>query len=275
MTDVGFVGAGKMGTPMVERLVAAGHRVVVHARRAEAREQLALLGAVAVADVGEAVEDADVVLACLFSDEQLAEAGPEIARAMPPGAVLASHVTGTAGTLSRLGADVPGWADRIVDAPVSGTETEIREGRLTVLLGGAEDAVDRVHGVVASYADPILRTGGFGSALAMKLVNNLLLAVNSQTMAEALTLGSRLGLEPRTVLAALEHCSGGSQASSEALRRPDLAAHATGMARYLAKDVAACTAAAAELGVDVPRLLLDVVERGPMPLSATPPRPIS
>ncbi len=70
---VAFVGAGQIGAPMSERLLAAGHELTVYARRAEVREHFARLGAAVTDSLAEAAEGADAVHLALYSDEQLAE----------------------------------------------------------------------------------------------------------------------------------------------------------------------------------------------------------
>lgn len=267
MTVVGFVGAGQMGEPMVERLVGAGHRVVVHARKPDVRERLATLGADIVDTTPAAAADADVVVLCLFSDAQLAEVGPEAVAAMRAGSVLASHVTGTTKAVSALADAGKDRGVAVLDAPVSGTAEAIRAGRLTVLLGGDADAVAQATTVIQAYADPIIPTGPLGSALAMKLVNNLLFAANNQVLAAAVDLAGDLGIAAPDLLAALSRCSGGSAASTYAAGSLNLQSYGERVAPFIRKDVEACRAAAADLGVEVPELLLDVVQRGPLPLS--------
>ena len=68
-----FVGAGQIGTPMSERLLAAGHDLTVYARRAEVREHFAAAGATVTDSLSDAALDADVVMVAVYSDEQLAE----------------------------------------------------------------------------------------------------------------------------------------------------------------------------------------------------------
>jgi 3-hydroxyisobutyrate dehydrogenase-like beta-hydroxyacid dehydrogenase len=131
---VGFVGAGRMGFPMVERLAAAGHDLVVYARRPEAAANLDRLGVRRTSELTEAAAAADVLLVCVFSDAQLTEVAGPLAAALPDGAVFASHVTGRASVLRSLADRCP--AIQVVDAPVSGGPGEISAGCLTVLLGG-------------------------------------------------------------------------------------------------------------------------------------------
>lgn len=267
MTSIGFFGPGQMGRPMVERLAAAGHSVVVHARRGEAREELAQLGVTAVADAREAAESAEVLLICLFSDPQLSELAPSLIDAAPRGATVASHVTGSVAIVQRMAELGRSRQVAVVDAPVSGTANDIRNGRLTVMLGGEAEAVEKSALAVQAYADPVLRTGALGSALKMKLVNNLLFAANAQLLAEATALGEGLGLDGATILATLEHCSGGSNVSRYASKVGDIMTFGKGVAPFMSKDVAVCKQAADELGV-TPELLLDVVNRGRLPLTS-------
>ena len=261
---IGFVGAGRMGMPMVERLAAAGHDLVVYARRAEAEHALTGLGVRHVTELPEAAADVDVLLLCVFSDAQLTEIAGPLAAALPDGAVFASHVTGRESTLRAVAGRFP--AIHVVDAPVSGGPGEISEGRLTVLLGGEPVARERAASVVRAYADPVIATGELGTALAVKLVNNFLFAANTQLAAEAVRLGEALGVSPGELLSALVHMSGGSSASHRAAEGGgDMAAFATRIGPFMKKDVAACLEQAAERGVDA-GLLIDVVRRGSLPL---------
>lgn len=256
---IGFVGAGRMGLPMVERLAAAGHDLVVYARRAESAAVLGRLGVRSTGELAEVAAGADVLLVCVFSDEQLADIAGPLAAALPDGAVLASHVTGRASVLRSLAGRFP--AIEVVDAPVSGAPDDVRAGRLTVLLGGPADARARAAGVVRAYADPVIETGELGTALAVKLVNNFLFAANTQVLAEAVWLGEQLGVAPGEMLSALNHMSGGSQVSRRAAAGADLASFAARIGPFMKKDVAVCLEQAAEQGVD-PGLLIEVVRRG-------------
>ena len=258
---IGFVGAGRMGLAMVERLAAAGHDLVVYVRRPETRAALEQLGVAPTSELAAAAAGADVLLICVFNDEQLAQIAAPLARALPAGAVLASHVTGRESTLRTVAGRFPGI--EVVDAPVSGGPGEIKAGRLTVLLGGARPARARAAAVIRAYADPVIETGELGSAMAVKLVNNLLFAANAQLAAEAVRLGEALGLAPEPLLAALNQMSGGSQASRRAGEGGSMASFGPRIAPYLRKDVAICLEQAAERGVD-PGLLIDVARRGPL-----------
>jgi 3-hydroxyisobutyrate dehydrogenase-like beta-hydroxyacid dehydrogenase len=272
---IGFIGAGQMGEPMVQRLLAANHEVTVYARRGDVRERLANAGALHADSIADLAAHSDVLIACLFSDAQLREVahGPDglIANAKP-GAVLVSHTTGSVATLGELAGLSPS-GPMILDAPVSGTTDDIDAGNLTVLIGGASGAVDRVRPVIAAYANPIIATGELGSALNIKLVNNVLFAANAQLAATAVDLGRALGVQPDALLNALACCSGGSTAAMHMQGIGGVDVFETLAAPFLRKDFAAAVDAADDVGMDL-GLLRKVVESGPLSLTVqSPSRP--
>lgn len=256
---VGLVGAGRLGLPMVERLVAAGHEVTVHARSESTRAALAALDVTVTDNLAGVAHDRELVLVCVYDDEQLAAVADPLAAALPAGGVLASHVTGSPTTLHSLAARFPDVG--VVDAPVSGTADDIRAGRLTVLLGGDTSDRARVGAVVSAYATAVVVTGGLGSALATKLVNNLLFGAQVELVAQAARIGADLGIEEPALLDALTHMSGGSTAVRLATQRGGVAALVEAAHPFLVKDVAACAAEADRAGVDLD-VLLRLAERG-------------
>ena len=270
MTEtIGFLGAGQLGEPMVKRLLGAGHRVLVYARRDEVRDRLRNEGAAVADSVADMTAQSDVLISCLFSDAQLQEvtAGPDgLATHAKPGSVFVSHTTGNVSTLTALATAAE--ALTVVDAPVSGTAEDIAAGTLTVLIGGSADAIERAKRPVSAYASPIIATGELGTALHLKLVNNLLFAANTQLVAAASDLGQRLGIDPARFLDALAVCSAASTASSHVQRTGSLETFAAGVAPFLRKDVVACLAAAEHAGADL-GLLGTVVEAGPLSLTTS------
>ncbi|MDT5000324.1 MAG: hypothetical protein QOK12_2429, partial [Mycobacterium sp.] len=181
-----------------------------------------------------------------------------------PGSVFVSHTTGNLSTLEAL-TDGSATAPVVLDAPVSGTVENIKAGTLTVLIGGPSDAVAAVTPLLAAYADPVVPTGPLGSALAIKLINNLLFAANAQLLATATQLGEQLGVEPDVLLSTLQVCSAGSQVAAHAHRIGGMDEFAERAGPFLRKDIAACREAAAEAGVEL-GLLGTAVQEGPLAL---------
>lgn len=260
----GFVGAGQIGEPMVERLLAVGHPVRLYARRGEVRDRLSAAGAELV-DRAEDIASCDVVVSCLYSDSQALNVLPEVVRAMGAGTVLLTHTTGRPATLSRLDAFSPTGKAAIVDAAFSGTADAVRAGRLTVYLGGESEHVATAHQVVSAYADPVIMTGPRGSALRVKLLNNLLFAAITQVTLRALEAGREMGVEEDALLEALAVSSGGSTAGRYMAARGGSGPYVAGVTPFLRKDLAACADTAAGMGVDLSALLA-VARDGPMDL---------
>ena len=215
MTNVGFVGAGAMGTPMIERLVDAGHTTSVFARREDVLVRVVERGAIRCNSIAEVASMASVVILCVYSDDQVVDVclgASGLLASMNPGAVLAVHTTGSPELARTLHAQAQEYGVAVVDAPVSGGPADIRSGQLTVLLGGALGDASTCRSVLSAYADPILHVGDIGTAQAVKLVNNALLAANLAVALEAARVGSELGIDPSALAAGITHCSGASRA---------------------------------------------------------------
>jgi len=264
---VGFVGAGRMGEPMVVRLIQAGYRVLLYARRDKVRARLAEQGAILTESPAE-VAAADIVLTCLYSDDQLVEVldGPQgILANASRSAVVVSHTTGTAATITDLDAENP-EGPTLVDAPVSGSADDIAAGKITILLGGPEHATSVVEPVLAAYGEHIITTGPTGTALHLKLLNNAVFAATAQLAATAIELGAQLDIDEGQLLRAFSVCSASSYAATSIQNTGSLAQFSTLAAPFLRKDVSACLDTAAASGLTLEGLAT-TIRTGPLPLS--------
>ncbi|MBV8966007.1 MAG: NAD(P)-dependent oxidoreductase, partial [Mycobacteriaceae bacterium] len=213
MTRVGFVGAGRMGGPMVARLAEAGHEVRALARSADKCTVIKELGAQPVTTLAEVAESTDAVIVCVFTDEQVQQVcmGTDLLEAMKPGATLVIHTTGSPATAEGVAIRADRQFIDVVDAPVSGGPHDIAAGHVTVFAGGSDDAVAGVQPLLTSYGDPVLHVGPLGAGQRVKLVNNALFAAQIGLVAESIRLGRRLGINEATLLQALPHASGTSR----------------------------------------------------------------
>jgi 3-hydroxyisobutyrate dehydrogenase-like beta-hydroxyacid dehydrogenase len=263
LTRVGFVGAGRMGAPMVRRLVAAGHEVRALGRSVEKRRGVSELGAQPVTDLADVGSDADVVVVCVFTDEQVQQVCLEsvLLSTMRPGAALVIHTTGSPRTAEAVATEAESRSVAVVDAPVSGGPHDIAAGQVTLFVGGSDDAVESVRPVLASYGDPILHVGPIGAGHGAKLVNNTLFAAQIGLLHEAVRLGDRLGIDERRLLDAISHGSAASRVASMVGSRGSVDAFIDIVGEFVGKDVAVVRKAAAELGSDL-GLLDDVINAG-------------
>lgn len=256
---VGFIGAGRMGKPMVERLLVAGHDVRVLGRTDEARSELTELGAHAVSEITDVAEAADVVIVCVFTDEQVKGIclDGDLLGAMTRGSTLVIHTTGSPRTAEAIAARAASHGVDVIDAPVSGGPHDIAAGRVTLFIGGDETAVDRVRPALQSYGDPVLHAGPTGSGQRVKLINNTLFAAQIGLVTEAVALGERLGLNESALLGALPHGSGTSRALGGIAARGSLVAFTDTVGEFVSKDVEVIRKVVADLGSDLG--LLDTV----------------
>jgi 3-hydroxyisobutyrate dehydrogenase-like beta-hydroxyacid dehydrogenase len=250
---VGFIGAGRMGRPMVARLAAAGHKVQALGRSAEQRRELEQLGANAVSQVAEAGAQADVVALCVFTDEQLRQVCLDgtLLPTMPSGSALVVHTTASPRTVEAIAAQAASYDVDVVDAPVSGGPQDIAAGKLTLFVGGADDALARVRPVLCCYGNPVLHVGPTGAGQKVKLVNNALFAGHIGLLAESIRLGELLGVPEPTLLAALPHASATSRALSLVAAGSSVASFVATRGEFLRKDIAVVRGTAAELGGDL------------------------
>jgi 3-hydroxyisobutyrate dehydrogenase-like beta-hydroxyacid dehydrogenase len=252
--NVAFVGAGQMGLPMVQRLAGAGHAVTVYARRAEARAACVEAGAAATGSLADALPGAEAIVVCLYADAQVRElaSGPGgfVAEA-EPGALVVLHTTGSPATARDLAREGAARGVRVVDAPVSGSADDIRDGHVTVLLGGEPGDVERARSVVAAYGDPVLALGPLGSAQLVKLMNNALFAAQLQLAGEIERVAGDLGVDIGQAASAIQRSSGASYAMGLVASIGSAATIAELGGHFLRKDVATARAVAGELGIDL------------------------
>jgi 3-hydroxyisobutyrate dehydrogenase-like beta-hydroxyacid dehydrogenase len=264
---IGFVGAGRIGEPMVERLLDAGADVSLYVRNPETARRLAARGARLMARAADIASGASLVIVCVFSDSQLADVAASVMKRLEPGAVLVSHTTGSPALIRRLDEMACPRGASVADAAFSGTYDDVRAGRLTVLLGGSADVADRCEPVLRCYASTVVRTGPAGSAMAAKLVNNLLFTVNAQIAVETCRLAADLGIDQQGLLAAIQHCSGATRALEHLAEAGGPEEFGCAVAPYLRKDFAVCEQLAAESGTSL-RLLGDVARLGAIEIAA-------
>jgi 3-hydroxyisobutyrate dehydrogenase-like beta-hydroxyacid dehydrogenase len=201
-SQLGFIGVGYLGSRIARRLVAAGFPMAVHDRDREKTEDLAALGAVVAPNPETLAENVDVVLSCLPNDATVESVY------LGPGKLLESARPGTrivelstiAPETSRDIHDAAAKFDlSMLDVAVSGSTASAEAGALTLFGGGDRRVFEAVQPIFAAIATQWFYMGPSGSGVAMKLVVNTLLGLGMQSIAEAVALGSGLGL-PRDLL---------------------------------------------------------------------------
>jgi 2-hydroxy-3-oxopropionate reductase len=206
MTQIGFIGLGIMGKPMAANLLAAGHQLQVHNRSSGPVQELLSKGAQAAPDAAAAARGAEVVITMLPDSPDveavvLGEGG--VAEAISAGALYIDCST-IAPASSRRIAHVLAERDvEALDAPVSGGEAGARDGTLSIMCGGSERAFARAQPILSVLGSNVRHIGPPGAGQVTKAVNQVIVALTIQAVAEALTLARKAGVDPARVREAL------------------------------------------------------------------------
>lgn len=219
---VGVVGLGAMGGHMARNLFNAGHKnLVICDVNPSNVESLARDGAVVAQTPREVAERCDTILTMLPSTEIVERVylGDEGFQA----AMRESHLLIDSSTIDpiftkQLGEEVQKRKATFVDAPVSGGVGGAEKGTLTFMVGCSEDGFERAQPILAKMGKNIVHCGGNSTGQVAKICNNLALAIQMTSVAEAMNLGVKLGMDPK-VLAGIMNTSS-SQCWSSSIYNP-------------------------------------------------------
>jgi 3-hydroxyisobutyrate dehydrogenase len=225
--SVGFIGLGNMGQPMALNLAKHGFPLVVHDIDPAKVEPMRARGAT-VADSPERVAagaDRTISMVETTTQAEAVIAGERgIIRSAGRGHIVISMSTIDPLAARRLGDVLAARGVAMLDAPVSGGTERAKTGELSVIAGGDPATFEACRDLFKAMGTKIFHVGGLGQGLAMKLVNNLLVQVNMVAVAEALVMGVKAGLDPKTIYEVVRVSTG----TSSAFER--------GAARMLARD---------------------------------------
>lgn len=256
MSNIAFIGLGIMGLPMSINLVKAGHTVVGYNRSSAKVEKLVAEGGQGASTVAEAVADADIVVTMVpdSPDVEAVVSGEDgVFANAKPGALWIDFSSIRPDVASRLSSEAVEAGLRPLDAPVSGGEPGAIDGVLSIMVGGEAEDFAAAEAVLNVVGKTIVHVGPSGAGQTVKAANQLIVAVNIQALAEAVTFLEAYGVDTDAALRVL----GGGLAGSKVLDQKGqkmldrnfdpgfrLALHN--------KDLGIVTAAAREAGVVVP-----------------------
>jgi 3-hydroxyisobutyrate dehydrogenase-like beta-hydroxyacid dehydrogenase len=251
--SVGLIGLGHMGTAIAERLLDAGYPLVVNNRTVDKANVLGALGAKVATTPEELVEQVDVVLTSLANDAAFEDVAGRVAAAARPGTVLMDMSTVSPDASARVASRAEIASVRYVRAPVSGNPTVVRAGKLTFIVSGADEDIDRVEEILSAIGSTLHRVGDGEQARIVKLAINLMIAGLAQLMSEALVLGEAADVPRAALLEVMGSSAVGApfvKYKTEPLVRDDFSATFT--TALMEKDIDLALDAAAGAGVELP-----------------------
>ena len=207
---VGFVGLGRMGTPMATRLAQAGYRVQGYDVSEQAVRSWAerAEGACPAASIDAAASGAAAVILML--------PGSAVVRSVlaglvvDPGTVVVDMSSSEPLVTRELATEIGRGGVTLVDAPVSGGVAGAVSGTLTIMAGGAPADIDHIRPLLDVLGARVVHCGEVGAGHAVKALNNLLSATHLLATSEAMAAAAGFGLDVPTVLAAINTSSGRS-----------------------------------------------------------------
>lgn len=259
-----FVGLGAIGLPMARHIATSTTLSVWNRTRSKAAAFAAETGARDADSAADAADGAEFFVTCLPTSAQSEHVlfGPDGAAArLRPGAVVIDCTSGDPATSRKIAQRLAGDGIAFLDAPVSGGVVGAVAGKLTVMVGGDADVLERVRKILDLFAAKIVHCGAVGTGDAVKAVNNALLAVHVWSTAEGLAMLTKLGVDPAVALEVINSSSGRSNSSINLFpeRVLNRSFPRTFRLALLDKDVRIAAGIARETGT--PAELLDVTAR--------------
>ena len=200
---ISYLGLGTMGSGMAGNLLKAGYEVTVWNRSAEKCETFARKGASVGKTPADAVRDAELVIYCLSNEEAVKEVvfgAKGILGGIKQGQIAIDMSTVLPAMSLRESEAYAKHGVDFLDAPVFGSKSESAEAKLWIMAAGNQATFEKVKPVLEHLGQTVHYFGKNGNATAMKLVGNLIVALEMEALAEGLVLAQKAGLELNTVM---------------------------------------------------------------------------
>jgi len=211
MSEVGFIGLGRMGRHMARNLLRAGHVVTVYNRSQGAIDELVGAGARRAASPAEVAQNARVLLMCLPGPEDVDRTVRAALQGARVGDVFVDHSTIGVSDAKRMAELCSAHGVRFMDAPVSGGPWGAEGATLTIMCGADLDTFEQVAPILKAEGKQLYHLGPVGAGTVAKLCNNLLVAIHTAALSEAFVLGTKAGLDPKVLFEIIQGATGQSK----------------------------------------------------------------
>jgi len=246
VTRVGFIGLGLMGRLMSANLVKAGFDV----------RSFDLNGSGNCKTAREAAEHSEVLITMVPDGKAVRSAVMAALPGLAAGAIVIDMSSSDPATTRALGALLKKKGIHMLDSPVSGAKAKAADGTLALMVGGDAALLERVRPVLSAMGTEIFHCGSLGSGHATKALNNYLGAAGTVAGMEALLVGEKFGLDPKTLIAVINASTGKNSTTERKIPQQVFTkAFASGFALALmTKDVGIARKIARETGIATPYL---------------------
>jgi 3-hydroxyisobutyrate dehydrogenase-like beta-hydroxyacid dehydrogenase len=208
---VGVIGLGIMGGSFARNLADRGWRVVGFDIDAAKRKELARAGVEIARDARVVAAAAPLIITSLPKPEALMATAKAIAGAGLPRRIVAECSTFTIEDKEKAEKIFRGAGHVMLDCPVSGTGAQAKTRDLVIYASGDKKSVAKIRPMFTAFSRKLYDVGTFGNGSRMKYVANLLVAINNVASAEAMVLGMKAGLDPKTIFEMISNGAGNSR----------------------------------------------------------------
>ncbi len=206
MANLGYIGLGVMGGRIAKRLMDAGHTVTGYNRTRSKAQWLIDAGMNWANTPRQVAEIADITFS-MVTDTRAVEAITQgqdgVVTGLGPGKIYVDMSTMSPGYSRELAEQVSKRGARMLDAPVSGSVITLEQGKLSLMVGGPEDAFQQVLPILRDIGPKVTHVGTNGLAVAMKIATNLSLAVQMLAFSEGVLLAEKSGIKRETAVEVL------------------------------------------------------------------------
>ena len=213
MSNIGFIGLGSMGFPMVQNIAKEKqHNIYVFDLNTETlNKDLWSENVIPTTDLSELATSSDILITCLpniYIVQDVYFGNKGIISDLQEGTLAIDMSSSDPDLTIELGNAVTKMGVNLIDAPVSGGVKKAISGELTILVGGDEAHVEQAIPILSLMGKKIIHTGSLGSGQTCKCLNNLCSATGLLIVSEALSLAEKFGVMPNTFIDVLNHSSG-------------------------------------------------------------------
>ena len=212
MADIGFIGLGIMGKPMVRNLMKAGNTVTVYDIVGTSVEEMVTEGAIPASSSSEVASKNPLIITMVpdSADSEAAILGANgVLEGAASGSVVIDMSSIAPASSQKIATGCEAQGVDFLDAPVSGGEPGAVSGTLAIMVGGKKDVYDKYVDVFAPMGSATF-CGDYGAGNTTKLANQIMVAINIAAVGEALVLAKKAGLDPNVVFEAVKGGLAGS-----------------------------------------------------------------
>jgi len=249
---IGWIGLGKMGTPMSQQLIKAGYPLAVYNRSKEKEDALRAQGASIASPPALLLEVSDIVIIMVSDDNAIRGVfGGEdgLLCAKTRGKIIINMSTVSPVISEEMAAQCRQQGNYYLDAPVSGSVKQAEEGQLVIMAGGEEKVFQQVRSVFEVLGKSAVRVGGTGAGNTAKLAINTLLGIHAQGLAEAILFARKNGVSAEDLMALINNSALGN---IFARIKGDAIIHNSYQAAFALKHIAKDLRLARDKGLDTP-----------------------